>query len=77
MAVKEFKQIHNFVGKIIEVEFRDGRLARGTLSFFDWKERVIHLSDYELHKPTKEGADKKTGEILIINSKVWNIAQGR
>ena len=77
MAPKEFKQIHNYVGKKVEVEFRNGRIAFGTLSFYDWQHQVIHLSDYDLFIPDKEGADKIYGELMVINCKEWSILQAK
>ena len=77
MAPKEFKQIHNYVGKEVQVEFRDGRLAFGILSFYNWEQQIIHLSDYVLHRPTKEGADKEEGEMMIINCREWKVLKAK
>ena len=76
---KDQKQINQFVGNKIEVEIKDGRLAIGTLSFYNWEQQVIHVSDYELLKPEpdEEGYSKSTGEILIVNCRDWKTLQVR
>lgn len=76
-SLKDHKQIHNFIGRQVEIEFRDGRIAFGTLSFFNWDQQVIHLSDYKLHRPSDEGTDCKDGEMIIINQKEWKTVEVR
>ena len=74
---KDFKQISEFIGNIIEVEFKDGRIAEGTLSFFNYQQQVIHISDYTLMRPEEndKGYSESKGNILIINTKEWKTLQ--
>jgi len=77
MGPKDRKQINTFQGERVEVEFKDGRLAIGTLSFFNWQQQIIHLSNYELNIPDKseEGYEKKEGRFLVINCREWKNVQ--
>ena len=74
---KDFKQISQYVGNRVEVDFKDGRLAIGTLSFYNWDQQVIHISDYELNRPddSEEGYDKTTGKVMVINCREWKTVQ--
>ncbi len=70
---KDFKQINNYLGEQVEVEFRDGRIAMGKLVFFNWQQQIIHISDYKIMKPedNSDGYSKKEGRLYIINYKDW------
>ena len=77
MGPKDRKQINQYQGKRVEVEFKDGRLATGKLAFYNWEQQVIHLSNYELNIPDKseEGYSKRTGTFLVINCREWKTVQ--
>jgi len=75
MGPRDFKQISQYIGSNIEVEFKDGRLATGVLSFFNYEQQIIHISDYSLKRPEEDGYSEENGEMLIINSKEWRTIQ--
>lgn len=77
VSPRDYKQISEYIGHTVEVEFKDGRMAEGILSFFNYQQQVIHISDYKLMRPedSDEGYSKSEGPILIINTKEWKTVQ--
>ena len=74
---RNYKQINQYVGERVEVEFRDGRLLIGTLSFYNWEQQVIHISDYELMRPESddEKYSKTAGRVMVVNCRDWKTVQ--
>jgi small nuclear ribonucleoprotein (snRNP)-like protein len=65
---KDLPQIHRFIGKTVIVDIAGDTYMVGTLTFFNWEQQVVHISDYTQFRDDKE-IDK--GKFIIINQRTW------
>lgn len=66
---KELDQINNHLGQQIHVDLRNGNTAVGTLSFFNWEQQIVHLSNFEIIDESGNLID--TGKFYVINQRDW------
>lgn len=68
---KEVDQIAKHIGKVVYVNLagEQKRYTVGNLSFFNWEQQVIHLSEYKTFSEDDKIIDE--GKFIIINQKEW------
>lgn len=67
------EQISDYVGSIVNVTLVEGGVVYGSLSFFDWNKKVIHLNNCTMQR---ENEILKM-QFMVINSESWKDIQIR
>ena len=62
-------QISQYIGSIVQATRKDGNVIEGILSFFNWDNKLIHISRF---KEYKDKVEVEKGSFIVLNSDEWS-----
>jgi small nuclear ribonucleoprotein (snRNP)-like protein len=64
------RQIQDYKGHKVKIEFKDGRMAIGILAYYHYDAQVIHLTDAKVINNLDEVL--YSTEFMVINRDMWD-----